>query len=135
WVALAEDIEPHWHTYWRNPGDAGEPTKITWTLPAGWKAGDIVWPAPKRLPVGPIMDYGYEGKVLLATPVQIPANARPGEQVTIKAAAALLVCAEVCVPADASVSLTLPVAAMPTPDPLWGPQVAATLSAAPKPQG
>jgi thiol:disulfide interchange protein DsbD len=43
YVALIQTIDKGWHTYWRNPGDAGEPTKITWTLPAGWRAGDIVW--------------------------------------------------------------------------------------------
>ena len=52
YVALHQKIRPGWHTYWRNPGDAGEPPKLAWTLPPGWTAGDIVWPAPKRLPVG-----------------------------------------------------------------------------------
>ena len=60
-VALEEKIAPGWHTYWKNPGDAGAPTEIQWTLPPGWKAGAIQWPRPKRLPVGPLMDYGYEG--------------------------------------------------------------------------
>src|SRR5689334_13174402 len=54
YAAVILTAEKGWHTYWRNPGDAGEATKIAWTLPAGWRAGDIVWPAPKRLPVGPI---------------------------------------------------------------------------------
>jgi thiol:disulfide interchange protein len=136
WVAVVQDIDHGWHTYWRNPGDAGEPTKIVWTLPAGWQAGDIVWPAPARLPLGPIMNYGYENKVLLPVPIQIPAAARAGDSVTLKAAVALLICADVCVPADALVTLTLPVAAgAPTADPRWGPQIAATLAAAPKPQG
>src|SRR5476649_908750 len=57
-VALEEKIAPGWHTYWKNPGDAGAPTDIQWTLPPGWKAGAIQWPRPKRLPVGPLMDYG-----------------------------------------------------------------------------
>ena len=60
-VALEEKIAAGWHTYWKNPGDAGAPTEIEWTLPPGWKAGPIQWPRPKRLPVGPLMDYGYEG--------------------------------------------------------------------------
>ncbi|HEY0266963.1 MAG TPA: protein-disulfide reductase DsbD domain-containing protein, partial [Rhizomicrobium sp.] len=40
-VALEEKIAPGWHTYWKNPGDAGAPTTIDWTLPAGWKA-DVI---------------------------------------------------------------------------------------------
>ena len=136
WVAVVQDIDHGWHTYWRNPGDAGEPTKLVWTVPAGWKAGDIVWPAPKRLPLGPIMNYGYEDKVLLPVPIQVPATARVGQSVSLKAAVALLICADVCVPADAVVTLTLPVAAgAPAADPVWGPAIARTLADAPKPQG
>ena len=46
YVALRQKIQPGWHTYWRNPGDAGDATRIVWTLPAGWTAGDFVWPTP-----------------------------------------------------------------------------------------
>jgi DsbC/DsbD-like thiol-disulfide interchange protein len=42
WVALELDIREGWHTYWRNPGDSGEPTKLAWQLPPGFTAGDIV---------------------------------------------------------------------------------------------
>src|SRR5687768_17538351 len=64
-VALRQKIDKGWHTYWINAGDSGEATKIKWTLPAGWTAADFVWPAPRRLPVGPLVNYGYEGEVLL----------------------------------------------------------------------
>jgi len=57
-IALVEDIQAGWHTYWVSPGDAGAATEIKWTLPQGWGAGAIQWPTPKRLPVGPLMDYG-----------------------------------------------------------------------------
>ncbi len=113
WVALWQDIDKGWHTYWRNPGDAGEPTRIAWTLPAGWKAGDIVWPAPGRFllgkPPNALMNYVYEGKVLLPVPIEVPVSAKPGETYRIKAAAAFLVCADVCVPTDAVVELALPI--------------------------
>src|SRR6201985_1536532 len=100
-VVLEEKIAPGWHTYWKNPGDAGAPSDIQWTLPPGWKAGAIQWPRPKRLPVGPLMDYGYEDKVWLISPVTAPADARPGETVTLKAHASWLVCSNVCIPEDA----------------------------------
>jgi thiol:disulfide interchange protein DsbD len=133
WLAVRQKIEKGWHTYWRNPGDAGEPTKLDWTLPAGWKAGDIVWPTPKRLPVGPLMDYGYEGEVLLPVPVTAPADARPGETVPVKAAASFLVCAETCVPAQAALELSLPVVAGAlAQDPRAGPEIARALAEAPK---
>jgi len=109
WIALEEVIRPSWHTYWINPGDAGNPTTIDWTLPAGWKAGEIVWPRPKRLPVGPLMDYGYEGKLWLLTEVSVPADAKRGETVTLKAAASWLVCQQVCVPEDRALDVTVKV--------------------------
>ena len=111
WIALEEQIRPGWHTYWINPGDAGNPTTIDWTVPAGWKAGEIVWPRPKRLPVGPLMDYGFEGRLWLLTEVSVPADARPGTSVTLKAAASWLVCREVCVPEDRALDVAVKVGA------------------------
>ncbi|HXQ17056.1 MAG TPA: thioredoxin family protein [Caulobacteraceae bacterium] len=136
YVALIQTIDKGWHTYWRNPGDAGEPTKITWTLPAGWRAGDIVWPAPKRLPVGPLMNYGYEDQAILATPIEVPASAKVGETAHIAAKAQMLVCADVCVPQDADLTLDVPITAGGgAPDPTWGAAITSALAAAPKPSG
>ena len=112
-VAMEEVIKPGWHTYWSNPGEAGLPSEIKWTLPAGWKASAIVWPYPKRLPVGPLMNYGYENNVWLLTTITAPADAKPGDIVTLKAAADWLVCKEVCVPEDTTLSLPLTVSAHP----------------------
>jgi thiol:disulfide interchange protein DsbD len=140
YVALRQQMDPGWHTYWRNPGDSGEPTRIVWTLPQGWRAGDIVWPAPQRISTGPadnpILNYVFSGQVLLPVPITVPANARPGETVTLRAHAAYLVCAEICVPEEADVTLFVPVAAHGAgPDPQWGAQIARTLAAAPKASG
>jgi thiol:disulfide interchange protein DsbD len=100
WVALEENIRPGWHTYWINPGDAGNPTTIDWTLPDGWKAGEIQWPTPKRLPVLTLMDYGYEGRLWLLSRITVPADAKPGTIVTLKAQGHWLVCKDVCIPED-----------------------------------
>ncbi|MCX7197026.1 MAG: protein-disulfide reductase DsbD family protein, partial [Proteobacteria bacterium] len=67
-AVLRMRIAPGWHTYWMNPGDSGLATSLEWRLPAGVAAGALSWPVPKRLPVGPLMNYGYENEVLL--PVQ-----------------------------------------------------------------
>jgi thiol:disulfide interchange protein DsbD len=109
-VALEEKIAPGWHTYWKNAGDAGAPTQIQWILPAGWKAGPIQWPRPKRLAVGPLMDYGYEGTAWLLTGLTAPADA-PAGPVTIRAKASWLVCQQICVPEEAALSVTLNVGA------------------------
>src|ERR1700748_2904060 len=107
-VALEEKIAPGWHTYWKNPGDAGAPTDIQWTLRPGWKAGAIQWPRPKRLPVGPLMDYGYEGTPWLLSNLTAPADAAAGP-VVIKAHASWLVCQQICIPEEATLNLNLTV--------------------------
>ena len=115
-VALEENIRDGWHTYWINPGDAGAPTEIKWTLPQGWSAGDIQWPTPKRLPVGPLMDYGYEGKLWLLQKLTVPADAKAGDTVTLKAAVDWLVCKDICVPEETTLSLPLKIGPA-VPDP------------------
>ncbi len=136
YVALRQKIIPHWHTYWRNPGDSGEATAIAWTLPAGWKAGEIVWPAPERFVTGPLMNYVFSDEVMLATPIQVPASAKPGQTVVIAADARWLVCADICVPEEGKLSLSLPVVAgSPTPNPKYGAAIASTLANAPRAAG
>lgn len=136
YVALRQKIAPGWHTYWRNPGDAGQPTTLSWTLPAKWRADDIVWPAPERFLTGPIMAYVYTDSVLLPVPVQVPADAKPGSTVTLKAKAAWLVCKDVCIPEGGDLSVDVPVAAAtPAMEPRYGRAIAKTLADAPKPSG
>ncbi|HVU19157.1 MAG TPA: protein-disulfide reductase DsbD domain-containing protein, partial [Rhizomicrobium sp.] len=108
-VALELDTRKGWHTYWSNPGGAGQATEILWTLPAGWKAGSIQWPTPQAEAVGPIMDYGYEGKPWLLVDITAPEDAKPGDTVNLLAKAQWLVCAEVCVPEDATLTLPMSV--------------------------
>ena len=115
-VALEEKITDGWHTYWINPGDAGAPSEIHWTLPPGWSAGSIQWPTPKRLavsvsPDAQLMDYGYEGTLWLLSDLTVPATAKPGDTVTLKAAASWLVCRQICIPEDAALSLDVKVGA------------------------
>jgi thiol:disulfide interchange protein len=133
-LGLRQIIEPGWHTYWINPGDAGEPTHIKWHLPEGFGAGAIQWPAPVRIPAGPLMNFGYSGRPLLMTQVTVPKNLKPGTQVTLSAEASWLVCEEICVPEDGQFSLTLPVSAGPAvPDPLWAADFIAGREALPRP--
>jgi len=105
-VALRLKMDPHWHTYWRNPGDSGQPTTIDWKLPAGFAAGPIQWPHPQRLPAGPLVNYGFEGEVLLLSELSVPEGARG--PVTLRAHARWLVCdPERCIPEEAVLSLLL----------------------------
>ena len=107
WLALKIEHQPHWHTYWKNPGDSGLPTTMEWTLPAGLQAGDIQWPTPKRLPVGPLMNYGFEDTLLLPVAVTVPAGF-DGQTLEVKLRADWLVCKEVCIPEGGDFMLSLP---------------------------
>jgi DsbC/DsbD-like thiol-disulfide interchange protein/cytochrome c biogenesis protein CcdA len=108
-VALRMRMAPGWHTYWQFPGDSGMPTRIEWSLPAGWKAGPIQWPAPTTIDEEGLQTYAYSGEVLLFTELTPPAELRDPE-VTLRAKASWLVCEKICIPGEASLSLTLPVA-------------------------
>jgi len=98
-----------WHTYWLVPGDSGLPTRITWSLPEGWSAGPIEWPVPQRFPVGPLMNFGYDGELLLPVMLSPPAALAPGQTVELRARADWLICADVCIPGGADLKLVLPV--------------------------
>jgi thiol:disulfide interchange protein len=133
YIAIRQDIAKGWHTYWRNPGDSGEATSAKWTLPKDWSAGDWVWPAPQRLPLGPLMNYGYTGQVLLPVALNVPASAKPGTTQTLKADVTFLVCADICVPEEAKLQLDVPVVAgTPPNDPKWGDLIGRTILDSPK---
>lgn len=119
-AALRLNIIPHWHTYWKNPGDSGLPTKLKWDLPPGFTASDIVWPAPMKLPFGPLLNFGYENEVMHLVTITPPANLKAGGEVVLKAKAEWLVCKDVCIPEEAMLTLKLPVvAASPLVDARW----------------
>ena len=104
-------IIPHWHTYWRNPGDSGEAPRIDWTLPPGVRVGPLGFPAPGVIPVGPLANFGYSGRALHPATLLIPADWPAGAPVAVRAHAHWLVCSEHCVPESAVLDLVLPTAA------------------------
>jgi thiol:disulfide interchange protein DsbD len=131
-LALRLQLEEHWHVYWKNPGDSGMATSLAWSLPAGFQAGPIQWPAPRRIDVGPLTSYGYEGEVLHLVEIAVPPGAEPGSRVPLRAKADWLVCREICLPASADLALELPVAPGATAaDARWSAAFAAARSALP----
>jgi thiol:disulfide interchange protein DsbD len=136
WLAVRLKMDPGWHTYWVNAGDAGMPTKIQWAAQPtpGWTFGEIQWPTPQRLPLGDsIVNYGYEGEVLLAVQATPPADLPPGASVTISASVNWLECQEICLPGSANLTLTLPVAASASANTTWQPAIAGALAHLPAP--
>jgi thiol:disulfide interchange protein len=108
WIALELNIRDGWHTYWRNPGDSGEPTKLTWQLPPGFTAGDIVWTTPHRFEIAPLVNYGYAKHAMHLVQITAPKDLQAGTAVTLAAKASWLVCSDVCIPEDAALQLQLP---------------------------
>ena len=105
-IGLYFKLEQGWHVYWKNAGDSGEPPQIKWTLPDGVTAGPLQFPAPKRLPLGPLMDFGYENEVLYPMKLEVSPTAKNGTAV-LDAKVDWLVCREVCIPGKAELTLGL----------------------------
>ena len=111
WLGLQITHQPEWHTYWKNPGDSGLPIEMAWTLPAGLDAGEIAWPLPKKIPIGTLANYGYEGTVLLPVPVTVASTFAPKaltNDATVRLRATWLVCRKECIPEEGDFTLTIP---------------------------
>ena len=112
WVGLQLAHQPKWHSYWKNPGDSGLPTRLSWTLPVGIIAGDIAWPKPQKFFLGDLLNFGYGETVLLAVPLTVtPAFKQSllNSNLDISLKAEWLVCKDVCVPEEGEFALSIPI--------------------------
>ncbi len=116
-LALRQVLAPGWHTYWTNPGDAGEPPSLDLSLRDGGEAGPLLFPAPLRIPYGPLVNFGYLGEAVFPLTVRVPEGIEPGRIYTIEGTARWLVCADLCIPEEGAFRLDLPVEAATRPDP------------------
>jgi len=109
WAGIELKMDAHWHTYWRFGGDAGMPTTVAWTLPAGVSAGEINWPIPRKTETTAgdisLVTYGYDDTVVLLVPMKLDGSL-PAGPVRVGAALKWLECEDkgLCVPANAEVS-------------------------------
>jgi len=103
-------IDSGWHIYWKNAGDSGEPPHMKWTLPDGITASPLEFPAPKRLPLGPLMDFGYENEVLFPFHLDVADSVKRG-RAAMQAKVDWLVCQNVCIPGKAELVVTRDIAA------------------------
>ncbi len=110
-LGVEQRIIPHWHTYWKNPGDSGLATKIEWALPTGASAGEIQWTIPNRYTIGPITNYGYANEVTLLSTITVPTDAKIGGAFPVQATVDWLVCEEVCIPQQVQLGMELPIVA------------------------
>ena len=112
-VALRLRMKDGWHTYWKHPGDSGDPTDISWKLPPGFTAGDIQWPYPHKISMAPLTTYGYEGEVMLLVPFKAASDAKPGTTARLTADAYWMVCEKICIPEEATLTVDVPIAKVP----------------------
>lgn len=115
WVGLRQTLRPKWHTYWKNPGESGLPTEISWKLPEGAKADPIVWPAPIRFDIGGVINYGFKDESMLLVRITPPTSLNG--PLTLAAEANWLVCEDVCIPEEGKFELVLPSGPAATPSP------------------
>ena len=104
-VGIKFELEKDWHTYWKNPGDAGEGANIEWILPEGLKASKILWPGPERIPVEPLMTFGYNNEVVLLT--ELTAAQALIFPLKIKANVNWFTCKDICIPQEGVVDLVI----------------------------
>lgn len=145
YIALHTELDAGWHTYWRNPGDSGEPVQMQWRLPEAMAAqaeriaslGEdaIFWPLPRPIPTGPLINYGFEGSPIFPVEFTMPETAKAGDVLTFTVDFYYLVCADVCIPENGSVDIFIGVSASSQDaalDALWGPVIQRALDFSPK---
>jgi thiol:disulfide interchange protein DsbD len=111
WIGFHFELARGWHTYWRNPGDAGNQLEVSWDLPEGLTVGITRWPQPHRLPSNGLMSFGYEDEVVLLTRMSafnLPSDA---ETIELRASASWMVCAHICIPEEGEFTLTIDISA------------------------
>ena len=115
WIAIRQEVREGWHVFWENPGDAGLPLAVEWTLPEGFETGEPLHPSPEYIPVGPLASFAHEGEPVFLLSLTAPQDAVPGEVIDIEAFASWQVCEDICVPEDGRFSFRLPVVAEAAP--------------------
>jgi thiol:disulfide interchange protein DsbD len=132
WLALDQTLDPGWHVYWKNPGDSGLPLDLGWRLPAGFSAGEPLYPLPEQIKIGPLANFGHSNAATFLIPISVPESIS-ARTVEIGLKATWLICEEICVPEEGAFSLTIPVAAAAEPHPQGAPIVEAARKTLPAP--
>lgn len=107
-IIIQQNIEPHWHTYWKNPGDSGAEPKFNFYLPDGFTASEVKWPTPEKILISDLMNYGYEHEALFTVTITPPKEIKTN-RINISLDAEWLVCQESCIPESGTYELNLKV--------------------------
>ena len=133
-LGLKFTLDPEWHIYWLNPGDSGGPPEVTWSFPPGTMAVGIEWPAPERIDIGGLVNYGYHNSVVLPVPVAVAADVRIPRDFAVRASVRWMACANLCVPGKADLVMTFPLNAAESGQvAAWKAEIEAARGLVPKP--
>ena len=106
-LAVRLQMQPHWHTYYKDPGESGLATSIDWKLPEGFSAGPIEWEKPTKFVDSGVTTFGYKDKTTLRTKITPPSTLKAGGSFTFEAKVKWLACKEICLPGKAALSVSL----------------------------
>lgn len=131
WLGVRFRLDEHWHLYWQNPGDSGAAPVAEWKTPPHLTVGPFEWPAPQRIDVSGLVNYGYHGTVVLPAPAIVAADAAAPGRVSV--ALRWLVCRDMCVPGRANLTVDLDAPGVTQPEAAsWRAAIAAARASVPQ---
>lgn len=133
-LGIEQRIAAGWHTYWKNPGDAGLATRVDWHLPEGSVAGALQWPAPTKFGDGDVINYGYADHAVLLSQIRVPSHLKAGDSFAVRAQVKWLACRETCIPQQGELALELPVGTVRNSGEPERPEIVAARAQLPQPK-
>lgn len=104
-------LKPNYHIYYKNPGDIGKPTTITWMPQPNYTVEALPWPQPTTFLDSGFKTIGYENQVFIPFIIKLKPNYKIGDKLYFKARITWLACKNSCMPGSADLKLDLPVLA------------------------
>ncbi len=103
-LGLHFKMQKNWKVYWRSPGDAGYPPELDWSKSTNLQSVEMLWPRPERFEVLGLETLGYKEEVVYPLLLKVDDPTKP---LDLHAHLRFLTCADICVPVEADLALTL----------------------------
>lgn len=103
-AALHVDLAEGWHTYWREPGDAGLPPRFEWSGSENIKSVTLHWPSAVEKDEHGFKVNAYTDEVAFPLDVVLETLGAP---VALKLKTDIMVCKDICIPQTLELSLDM----------------------------